>query len=212
MSEKTEMEVTLEGNPAKPQGEAGAQMLERMNNSHDALTHWALAFLHHEKADTLLDIGCGGGATLHKLAARTTGKVYGIDYSSVSVIQSKAFNAQDVKSGKMEVLEASVAALPFADDLFGGITTVESFYFWEHPGEDLKEVYRVLKPAGTFLIIADIYEKPDLNETTRQNIKRFHLFNPTPAQFEALLTAAGFRDVKIHLKEGTDWICAEAKK
>ena len=43
MAEKTEMEITIQGNPAKPQGEAGAQMLERMNQSHDALTRWAAA-------------------------------------------------------------------------------------------------------------------------------------------------------------------------
>lgn len=212
MSEKTQMEVTIEGNPAKPQGEAGAQMLDRMNQSHDALTRWALGFLHNNKTDTLLDIGCGGGATLHKLAALTTGKVYGIDYSPVSVETSKAFNKTNIESGNMEVFEASVSVLPFADDTFGGITTVESFYFWGNPEEDLKEVRRVLAPGGTFLIIADIYGKPDLDATTKQNIERFHLFNPTPAQFEQLLSKAGFHDVKIHLKEGTDWICAEAKK
>ncbi len=212
MAEKTEMEITIQGNPAKPQGEAGAQMLERMNQSHDALTRWALQFLPPVKAGSLLDIGCGGGATLQKLAALTRGRVCGIDYSPVSVEKSIAHNQKAIESGKMQVSEASVAALPFADNSFEGITTVESFYFWENPAEDLKEVLRVLKPGGTFLIIADIYQKPDLDVETKQNIERFHLFNPTPQQFEALLSEAGFSTASIHLKEGTDWICAEATK
>ena len=44
-----------------------------------------------------------------------------------------------------EVLEGSVEALPFADDGFDKIITVESFYFWPDPQENLKEVRRVLK-------------------------------------------------------------------
>ena len=34
----------------------------------------------------------------------------------------------------------------------------------------------------------------------------------TDRQFEALLSEAGFSTASIHLKEGTDWICAEATK
>ncbi|WP_278949542.1 hypothetical protein [Megasphaera elsdenii] len=33
--------ITTAGNPAKPTGEAGQQMLARMNESHAALTAWA---------------------------------------------------------------------------------------------------------------------------------------------------------------------------
>lgn len=211
MEEKTQMQITIEGNPAKPQGEAGEQMLARMNASHDVLTRWALGFLE-VNTGALLDIGCGGGATIAKLLALQKGKVYGVDYSPVSVEQSVLFNREAVAAGRAEVLEADVAALPFAKNSFCGITTVESFYFWQEPRKALQEVYRVLAPGGTFLIIADIYAKPGLDAQTLQNIERFGLRNPTPEEFEEYLTAAGFRDVKIHLKEGTDWICAEGKK
>ena len=212
MAEKSEMEITIQGNPAKPQGEQGAQMLARMNQSHDALTRWALGFLHTGEDAVLLDIGCGGGATLQKLEKRTRNHVYGVDYAALSVAQSAALNREAVHAGKMQVLEASVSALPFEDDFFDGITTVESFYFWPAHESDLKEVYRVLKRSGTFMIVADIYEKPDVDASIRENIERFGLFNPTPKEFETLLLQAGFRDVNIHLKEGTHWICAEGKK
>lgn len=212
MAEKTEMEITIEGNPAKPQGKAGEQMLERMNSSHNELTKWALGFLNVTRNAALLDIGCGGGATLKKLCALTDNKVFGVDYSKVSVEKSKRLNLKDIESGKLKVLEASVSSLPFENDSFEGITTIESFYFWNNQAEDLKEVFRVLKKGGTFLIVADIYNKEGLSEQTKQNIKRFKLFNPTPEEFKSLLHNAGFKNVKIHLKEGTDWICAEAKK
>ena len=70
---------------------------------------------------------------------------------------------------------------------FDKIITVESFYFWPDPAENMKEVYRVLKEQGTFLLVADIYQKEDLQEQVRENIQRFHLFNPTQEEFRELL-------------------------
>ena len=112
----------------------------------------------------------------------------------------------------MDLVEASVEKLPFADNAFDKIITVESFYFWPDPAENLKEVYRVLKEQGTFLLVADIYQKENLPEQVRENIQRFHLFNPTPEEFRELLENAGFEEVRIHLKDGEDWICAEGHK
>ena len=165
-TERTQEEITISGNPAKPQGEDGATMLKRMNESH----------------------------------------------SPVSVKTSLKTNRQDVESGKMKVLEGSVEALPFADDGFDKIITVESFYFWPDPQENLKEVRRVLKEGGTFLLVADTYNKEGLDPKTLENICRFHLFTPTAEEFRKLFEKAGFTDIQIHVKEGTDWICVEGKK
>ena len=38
--------ITTAGNPARPTGEAGQQMLARMNESHAALTAWGLSHFH----------------------------------------------------------------------------------------------------------------------------------------------------------------------
>lgn len=206
-------EITRMGNPRKPQGEEGARMLWRMNESHWALTGWALDFFEFGEQETVLDIGCGGGATLKRLSERVrSGHLTGADYSGVSVEESRKMNEADVRSGKMEIVEASVEALPFADDSFDKIITVESFYFWPDPAENLKEVRRVLKAEGTFLLVADIYKKEGLGEEALQNIERYQLFNPTPKEFEALFAAAGFSEIRIHTKEGTDWICVEGKR
>ena len=45
-----------------------------------------------------------------------------------------------------------------------------------------------------------------------ENIYRFHLFTPTAEEFRELFEKAGFTDIQIHVKEGTDWICVEGKK
>ncbi|MDO5450629.1 MAG: class I SAM-dependent methyltransferase [Akkermansia sp.] len=207
MATEEERKVTDMGNPAKPTGAAGAEMLARMNDSHAPVTEWGLSHISVAADARVLDIGCGGGATLRRLAARAPqGHITGMDYSPVSVACSAELNRAAVESGLMQVLEGSVEAMPFADDSFDTITTVESFYFWPDPQENLREVYRVLKPGGTFLLIADIHEDGALPATARENISRYRLFNPTQEQFRELFRAAGFTRTAIHTKEGEHWI------
>ena len=205
-----EVDITEQGNPGKPEGEYGRMMLADMNEHHTPVTEWGLGFLHVKADAQLLDIGCGGGATLRRLAGKAPeGKICGIDYSETSVGESTAFNRDLIEAGRMEIVSGSVEAMPFGDGTFDGITTVESFYFWPDPVENLKEVCRVLRPGGTFLLIADIYGGYDFDEHTLDNIRKYNLFNPTPEEFAELLRQAGFSKIMVHMKEGTSWICVE---
>lgn len=188
-------------------------MLERMNESHYAVTGWALEHWNINESDIILDIGCGGGATLKRMSdSVVSGHLTGVDYSSTSVEMSKETNYDSVKSGKTDIIEASVECLPFLDNSFDKVITVESFYFWPHPQENLKEVYRVLKTDGTFLLVADIYGKDGLDVQILENIKKFNLYNPTPDEYKKLFENAGFIDVKVHIKEDDNWICIEGHK
>lgn len=204
--------ITTAGNPARPTGEAGQQMLARMNESHASLTAWGLSHFHWCGDETVLDIGCGGGANLHRISTHiTTGHLTGVDYSATSVQTSRQTNADDIATGKMTVCEGSVEALPFTDQTFDKITTVESFYFWPNPPENLKEVRRVLKPGGTFLLIAEIYGHDGLSADVRENIERYHLYNPTPETFETIFHDAGFSSVQVHIEKDHRWICVEGR-
>ncbi len=203
-------EITEQGNPRKPTGAAGKAMLERMNASHAEVTWWGLGFGSWQGVRSALDIGCGGGATLARLAQLAPqAQVHGLDYSAVSVEESRAHNAGLVGEGRMSVEQGSVEAMPYMDAQFDAIVTVESFYFWPDPAQNLREVLRVLAPGGFFLLIADVYERPDLSEEVRANVRHFDLFNPNEQQFAELLEQAGFTDVQVHTKEGTTWLCAE---
>jgi len=206
--------ITELGNPRKPQGEYGRQMLFRMNESHSEVTEWGLGFSEPAPHHSVLDIGCGGGAALARMAGLvTTGHLTGVDYSAVSVQTARELNAEAVSAGRMEILEASVEALPFSDDSFDRIITVESFYFWPSPKENLNEVLRVLKHGGVFLLIADIFECEALTLQERENIEKYQLFNPTPDTFRSLFEAAGFTAVQVHLRDdGKTWICVEGRK
>ena len=212
-TDKRQQAITAAGNPAKPTGEAGEQMLARMNESHGPLTAWGLSHFNWRGDETVLDIGCGGGATLKRMSdCVTIGNLTGVDYSETSVRTSRQTNTEAIKAGKMDVSQGSVEKLPFADDSFDKITTVESFYFWPDPPENLKEVSRVLKKGGTFLLIAEIYERPDLSPATRENIKHYNLYNPTPETFETIFRKAGFTAVTVHIEPNEGWICVEGIK
>ena len=199
--------VTAEGNPRRPEGEAGRAMLARMNESHARLVDWGLSHIALHAGDTVLDIGCGGGNTLARMAERVAeGHLVGIDYAETSVEASRAFNAVLIAAGRMEILHGSVENLPFVDGHFDAVVTVESFYFWPNPEECLKEVARVVKKGGTFLLLAEIYGRDDLPEGIREKIVGYALTNPTPDEFERLFRAAGFSTVETYFKDGEYWI------
>ena len=138
----------------------------------------------------------------------TTGHATGVDYSSVSVEETGKLNEAFVKEGKLTVLEASVEKLPFKDDTFDKIITVESFYFWPDPQANLKEVHRVLKKGK-------IFDKVNIRNSLcrkSKNITRYELFNPTEEEFREIFQIAGFAETVIHTRDGENWICVEGHK
>ena len=52
--ERTQQEITISGNPGKPVGEDGEKMLQRMNESHYAVTGWAVKCLQVTERHTFL--------------------------------------------------------------------------------------------------------------------------------------------------------------
>lgn len=206
----TEDQITKLGNPGKPNGEAGEMMLERMNSSHSELTDWALSLIDFKNTDHILDIGCGGGSALNKISKKvTSGYLYGVDHSEVSVGLTEKNNADIIKEGRMNILRSSVEKLPFLNAIFDKIITIESFYFWPDPPGNLKEVRRTLKPGGRFFLVSEIYDQPDLPKDVLYNIKKYKLYNPDIPTFEELFLKAGFKKVNIHTKSGETWLCAE---
>src|SRR5579863_1781963 len=101
----------------KPTGLFGRLTLWRMNKSHSKLTDWGLTHTTIELGFTVLDVGCGGGRTISKLAAiAAQGKVYGIDFSEESVAASRRYNAQAMRDGRVQIHLADVEKLPFPDN------------------------------------------------------------------------------------------------
>ena len=201
----------------KPSGLFGRFILWDMNRHHSKLTDWGLSHVSIKINDKILDIGCGGGRTIHKLAAvASAGKVYGIDYSDDSVAAARRANAHWIDIGRVEIQHASVSQLPFANGTFDLVTAVETHLFWPDLLNDFWEISRVLKPGGALLIVAEIYRGGKHLEGVRKTIFEKHLAANmnllTPDEHRALFANAGFSDVQIFEELEKGWICGTGTK
>lgn len=197
----------------KPTGELGKIIVDDMNLRHFELTDWGLKKLQIKNDDTILDIGCGGGRTVNRLASIATfGKVFGIDYSLDCVNWSKDYNKEFVASNKIEILHGSVEKMPFENDKFDIITAVETIYFWPNILENFKEVKRILKPEGSFVIICEMYSSEKFKERNDELVAASTMNLYTPNELESLLKDAGFNNITIDLVEEKNWLCCTCEK
>ena len=199
----------------KPSGWVGRWVLWRMNARHSKLTDWGLTHVSVRKQDMVLDVGCGGGATIRKLAAMATeGKVYGVDYSEASVAAAKRNNAQGIASGRVEIRQGSVSQLPFADNLFDLITAVETHFWWPNLPGDTGEVFRVVKPGGAFIVIAEVYKGAQtvVSKLAEQYAPRVGMTILSVDEHRALFVNAGFVGVEVSEERHKGWICAVGRK
>jgi ubiquinone/menaquinone biosynthesis C-methylase UbiE len=199
----------------KPTGLFGRLTLWRMNKSHSKLTDWGLTHITVESRSTVLDVGCGGGRTVGKLAAMAVQeRVHGIDYSEESVAASRRYNAQAIRAGRVEIHLADVGKLPFPDNAFDLVTGVETHFWWTDIAAGFREIRRVLKPGGTLILIAEVYKGADtlasrLCEKYASNTGMKML---TVEEHRNLLTSVGFADVRIDAFAAKGWITAQGRK
>jgi SAM-dependent methyltransferase len=199
----------------KPSGWLGRFVLWSMNSRHSKVTDWGLSQVSIREADIILDVGCGGGRTVNKLAAISTqGKVYGLDHSGSSVAMARKVNRQWIEMGRADVREGSVSQLPFADGTFDLVTAVETHFWWPDLPTDMREVLRVLKPSGTLVVIAEIY-KGAATKTAQlaENVLPLSgLKLLTVNEHRDVFSNAGYKDVQIIEESTKGWICGIGKK
>jgi ubiquinone/menaquinone biosynthesis C-methylase UbiE len=186
-----------------------------MNWSHSRLTDWGLAQISIEPHSAILDVGCGGGRTVSKLAAiATQGQVCGIDYSDESVAVSQKTNARWIDIGRVEIRQGSVSQMPFPDDVFDFVTAVETHYFWPDLAADTREVFRVLKPGGALVLIAEAYKgaKTAAAKLTEKYLPLAGMTLLSVDEHRELFTTAGYSDVRVIEEPGKGWICSIGRK
>ena len=187
---------TLFTNCAHPQGRMGRLMLKFMNYCHAPLTNWGLGLVDIQDGWTMLDIGCGGGATLKRLLKRSKdAKVYGIDISEESVAKAREINA-DVLDKQVFVQQGSAEKLPYEDGMFDLVTAVETVYFWPNLPNCLQEVRRVLKPGGRFAIMVEVVDENSKWTSVVDGMNAY-----TPEQLTQFMEDAGFSNTEIHRKK-----------
>ena len=200
-------------NARRPEGEDGRTMIRRMNGgTHALLAAWGFPLLKDIPGSAaILDAGCGGGANLARWMEKCPdAHVTGLDFSPVSVEESRRFNAEEIAAGRCHILQGDVMEMPFADASFDCVSAFETVYFWPDMGRALAEVLRVLKPGGTFFICneSDGLDQPAIDAS--HIIRGLTLY--TAEDLMLLLSRAGFVQIDICTQPGTHYLAAIAKK
>jgi len=143
------------------------EKIEELNDEHSEVYDVVLEFpfyfqhlnevLNHlapQNNGIYLDLGCGTGNLL--ALARDNGYTFiGVDLSSGMLKKAK-------EKGIENLVKADVTRLPFRNDCFDGITSVNVLYQLKEPNKFLQEIYRVLKASGK-IILSTPYERASLN-------------------------------------------------
>jgi SAM-dependent methyltransferase len=182
-----------------------------MNSSHAALTDWALAHIQVGSDGAVLDVGCGGGRTIEKLASLAS-LVYGIDYAAGSVAASRGHNKRLIDEGRVFVEQASVSNLPFADNLFELVTAVETQYYWPDLVSDMREIVRVLKPGGHLMVVAESYRGGRHDWLLGPVMRLLGSTRLSVEDHRALFQSTGFAEVQLFEEVNKGWLCAIGRK
>lgn len=195
-------------NAAKPRKTLlGTLMLNGMNKGHNKMALWCMDdCLKPAGTEDILDIGCGGGQNIANFLQRTSGRVCGIDYSAASVAKSLSKNRKAVTAGRAQITEAGVTQIPFDNEMFDIVSAFETVYFWPDIVNSFKEVKRVLKPKGRFVVCNEA-SKLDGNERWT-NILDMNIYQP--AEIRELIQQAGFSEIKIFTKQNSQRFCVVA--
>jgi ubiquinone/menaquinone biosynthesis C-methylase UbiE len=164
-----------------------------------------LGQLHHQIADRtadlalacvpgprrILDVGCGTGYLLGRLAARApqAQALAGIDAAAAMI----AVAAGEATDDRLHFVVGTAEHLPWPAASFDLIVSTTSFDHWADQGAGLAECARVLAPGGC-LVLADQFSvllMPTLLGGRRNKAR-------TRRRATRLITAAGFRTLRWH--------------
>jgi tocopherol O-methyltransferase len=133
-------------------GPDGSQKKDRRQAQIDLieeLINWAGV----EKAENILDVGCGiGGSSLY-LAEKFHARATGITLSPVQAARATE-RAQELNlSARSQFLVADAQATPFDDNSFDLVWSLESGEHMPDKTKFMQECYRVLKPGGKLIMV-----------------------------------------------------------
>ena len=185
----------------QPSGLFGKIVMGDFLNEHNQkMNHFAVERLDIQPTDTVLDIGFGGGMTIKEmLKVIDTGKIHGVDFSGVMVEQAKRKFKDSIESNKVLIEFADVQKLPFDDNTFDKICTVNTIYFWDDLLVGLREIKRVIKSNGRLVIGIRSADKMKDFPVTQHNFKLY-----TPEEVRNLLVGSGFNQISTDRRDKDD--------
>ncbi len=139
---------------SKPEGKLGHVVGWIMARKNGSRLRWGIEKLQAEPQHEILEIGFGPGSFIELMLGEQNhhGKIHGIEISAVMLNQASKRNRAAIGRGQVSLQQASVEGIPFDDGTFDRIYTSNTSMFWPSPIENFKEVRRVLKDDGRFVL------------------------------------------------------------
>jgi len=103
--------------------------------------------------DSILDIATGTGDLAINLAETKASKIIGLDISSGMLDIGKTKITAKKLDDRIEMIIGDSENMPFEDNSFDAITVAFGVRNFETLENGLKDILRVLKPGGTFVIL-----------------------------------------------------------
>lgn len=104
-------------------------------------------YLKTVEFDSMLDVGCGTGFLIDLLRKSKTADYYGLDLSPEMIKV-----AEEKLGGEASLTVGSADKLPYEDCSFDVVTCIQSFHHYPYPEKAMREVFRVLRPGGRYII------------------------------------------------------------
>lgn len=195
----------------KPSGLCGRHLTSRfMNWANVDLSQRTFESLALKPDDRVLEVGFGAGDLIGRIApALLKGSIAGVDFSPEMVAGCTKRFASLIATGRVELHCANADALPYGAAEFDKACTVNTVYFWPDPAAPMREIWRVLRVGGRFVM--GFVPRAALE---KYPFARTGFTHYEPNEIARLLEDASFRD--IEMVSGTDrrgeFICAIGKK
>ena len=147
--------------------------------------------------DFLLEVGCGGGAFLHR-ALESGCRAAAVDHSPEMVRLAREVNEEAVAARRLEVVQASADDLPFEDDRFTAAAMTGVLGFLPDPVAALREIRRTLALGGRLAVLGSDPELRGTPGAPEPMASRLRFYDT--AQLRRLAEDAGFDDVRVDLR------------
>lgn len=132
---------------------------EEMEQHHISITQQTLALMGLKPGERVLDLGCGAGWATRLLAqlvagGERSGQVVGLDVSDEMVRRARGASTQ---YDNVLFVVGSAQQIPWEENFFDKVLSVESFYYYGDQDGALDELFRVIAPKGELFILINLY-------------------------------------------------------
>lgn len=175
-----------------PSGIWGRLLLRLLNRGNAGMHQLVFEQLAMRQGDRILEIGFGGGSLLAQiLQTGLPETVVGIDYAEDALKVAQTKLRRYMRSSQLTLQQGNADHLPFSDQQFDYICTVNTLYFWPDALAVFQECYRTLRPEGKLVICYNTQTFLEEQGLIQQGFKGYEV-----DAVENLLGQTGFQSIR----------------